>query len=327
MVAVTSSMPADEATGSTTVARVDAGATCDPETADLPSPVAEGQQRLRLLIVTGLSGAGRTTAAHALEDVGWYLVDNLPPSLLPQACRLTEAAHHSHLAVVLDVRTRSFFEQLPAMFTELHATGLQPEILYLEATDNVIVSRQESARRPHPLQGDGRLMDGIAAERSSLATLRAAADLVIDTSAINVHQLSARVCDAFGGEEYSRLRLTVLSFGYKNGVPIDADMVFDVRFLPNPHWIPELRQFTGLDAQVGDYVLSQPGTITFLDQLHAMLQLVGEGYLAEGKRFAAVAIGCTGGKHRSVAIAEEFARRQRAAGTVVNVLHRDLGQE
>ncbi len=308
----------------------DGAATIDPPNAPeeiaATEPIIEDSDQLRLAIITGLSGAGRSTAAHALEDVGWYVVDNLPPSLLPQVCQLAHLGHLSHLAVVLDVRTRLFFEQLPAMFTQLHEVGVQPEICYLEASDEVIVRRQESARRPHPLQGSGRLMDGIVAERAMLAQLRASADLVVDTSSINVHQLTGRVSHAFGGDDHAQPRITVVSFGFKHGVPIDADMVFDVRFLPNPHWIPELRQFTGLDVQVSDYVLSQPGTIKFLDQLQDMVSVVGAGYLTEGKRFATIGIGCTGGQHRSIAIAEEFARRQRTAGIVVNVLHRDLGR-
>jgi UPF0042 nucleotide-binding protein len=286
---------------------------------------AQGQ--LRVVIVTGLSGAGRSTAANALEDLGWYLVDNLPPSLLIEVCQLARQANQTRLAVVLDVRTRSFFEQLPTMFADLGNAGIQPEIVYLEASDEVIVRRQESARRPHPLQGNGRLMDGITRERASLATLRAAADLVIDTSSLNVHQLSTRINHAFGGSDQDQLRVTVMSFGFKNGLPIDADLVLDVRFLPNPHWIPALRPQTGLSREVSDYVLSQPGAEEFIEQLQQMLSVIGEGYIREGKRFATVAIGCTGGKHRSTAIAEEFARRLRADGRVTNVLHRDLGRE
>ncbi len=285
------------------------------------------KEQFRLVIVTGMSGAGRSTAANALEDLGWYVVDNLPPSVLLEVCELARQARQSRLAVVLDVRIRSFFEQLPTMFADLSEAGIQPEIAYLEAADDVIVRRQESARRPHPLQGDGRLMDGIVAERSSLATLRAAADLVIDTSSLNVHQLGTRINHAFGAENHDRLRLTVVSFGFKNGIPIDADLVFDVRFLPNPHWIPALRPLTGLSPEVSQYVLSQPGADDFLTQLEKLLQVVGAGYVREGKRFATVAIGCTGGKHRSTAMAEEFARRLRESGTVTNVLHRDLGRE
>lgn len=288
---------------------------------------APAPEKLRLVIVTGMSGAGRSTAANALEDLGWYVLDNLPPSLLLEVCELAQQVNQNLLAVVLDVRTRSFFEQLPTMFAELNKAGIQPEIVYLEATDEVIVRRQESARRPHPLQGDGRLIDGITAERTSLATLRAAADLVIDTSSINVHQLSSRIGHAFGGVVHDQLRVTLISFGFKNGIPIDADLVFDVRFLPNPHWVPELRPQTGLATQVSEYVLGQPGAGEFLDQLHALVGTVAAGYLREGKRFATIGIGCTGGKHRSTAIAEEFADRLRADGIVTNVLHRDLGLE
>ena len=274
-----------------------------------------------------MSGAGRSTAANSLEDLGWYVIDNLPPSVLPEVCEQARQIDISRLAVVLDVRTRGFFEQLPTMFSDLSAIGILPEILFLEATDDVIVRRQESVRRPHPLQGDGRLLDGISRERDTLATLRAAADLVIDTSSLNIHQLRSRVSHAYGGSHDDQLRVTLLSFGFKNGVPVDADMVFDVRFLPNPHWIAELRPQTGLSKPVSDYVLQQAGAAEFLTAVHDLLTTVAVGYVNEGKRFATIAIGCTGGKHRSTAIAEEFARRLRASGIPTTVLHRDLGRE
>jgi UPF0042 nucleotide-binding protein len=283
--------------------------------------------KLRLVVVTGMSGAGRSTAANTLEDLGWYVVDNLPPSVLPEVCTQASDIGLTRLAVVLDVRTREFFEQLPAMFSDLSAAGALPEILFLEASDDVIVRRQESVRRPHPLQGDGRLLDGITRERETLATLRAAADLVIDTSSLNVHQLGSRVTHAYGGETEDRLRVTLISFGFKNGIPVDADMVLDVRFLPNPHWIPELRPQTGLSKPVSDYVLGQEGADPFLTHLEDVFDVVSTGYLQEGKRFATIAIGCTGGKHRSTAIAEEFARRLRAKGVATKVLHRDVGRE
>ncbi|MFL6027179.1 MAG: RNase adapter RapZ [Friedmanniella sp.] len=282
---------------------------------------------LRLVVVTGMSGAGRSTAADNLEDLGWYVVDNLPPNVLPEVCSQARESGIGRLAVVLDVRTRSFFDQLSAMFTELGRTGTLPEILFLEAADDVIVRRQESVRRPHPLQGDGRLLDGITRERELLATLRAAADLVIDTSSLNVHQLGSRVRNAYGGDQSDQLRVTLLSFGFKNGVPVDADMVVDVRFLPNPHWVPELRPQTGLSRPVSEYVLSQDGAEPFLAHLQELLDVVAVGYLREGKRFATIAIGCTGGKHRSTAMAEEFARRLRDQGRPTTVLHRDLGRE
>ncbi|WP_344813571.1 RNase adapter RapZ [Microlunatus aurantiacus] len=282
---------------------------------------------MRLVVVTGMSGAGRSTAANALEDLGWYVVDNLPPTVLPEVCTQAKENGIHRLAVVLDVRTRSFFEQLPTMFTELAAAGTMPEILFLEAADDVIVRRQESVRRPHPLQGDGRLLDGITRERETIATLRAAADLVIDTSSINIHQLSSRVAHAYGDSADDALRVTVVSFGFKNGIPVDADLVVDVRFLPNPHWVPELRPQTGLSAPVRDYVLAQDGADEFLQRLQELLQVTTQGYITEGKRFVTVAIGCTGGKHRSTAMAEEFGRRLRQVGLATKVLHRDVGRE
>ncbi len=291
------------------------------ETADEPT------KPLRLVVVTGMSGAGRSTAAHSLEDLDWYVVDNLPPSVLPEVCGQARQIGLTRLAVVLDVRTRGFFEQLPGMFADLGTVGVMPEILYLEASDDVIVRRQESVRRPHPLQGDGRLLDGIGRERELLATLRAAADLVIDTSALNIHQLRSRVSHAYGGSSDEKLRVTLLSFGFKNGLPVDADMVFDVRFLPNPHWIPELRPQTGLSKPVSDYVLGQTGALDFVAALEGLLTLLSGGYITEGKRFVTIGIGCTGGKHRSTAIAEELARRLRAGGLATTVLHRDLGRE
>jgi UPF0042 nucleotide-binding protein len=305
-----------------------------PETHDSDAIAAEGaavpdnaHADLRLVIVTGMSGAGRSTAANALEDLGWYVVDNLPPSVLLEVCEQASNTAITKLAVVLDVRTRQFFEQLPTMFADLGKVGILPEILYLEAADDVIVRRQESVRRPHPLQGDGRLLDGITRERETLATLRAAADLVIDTSSINIHQLNSRISYTYGGEETAPLKVTLLSFGFKNGLPVDADLVLDVRFLPNPHWVPALRPQTGLSREVSDYVLSRDGAEAFLERLQSLVEVMVTGYVQEGKRFVTIAIGCTGGKHRSTAMSEEFGRRLRAAGLPTKVLHRDLGRE
>lgn len=274
-----------------------------------------------------MSGAGRRTAAHALEDLGWYVVDNLPPVMLSRLHDTVRLEGITRLAVVLDVRGRTLFEELPGVFAELEVAGTMPEILFVEASDDVIVARQESSRRPHPLQGDGRLLDGIRRERELLATLRAAADLVIDTSRMNVHQLAARVSHAYAGSTSDRLRVTIMSFGFKNGLPVDADMVIDVRFLPNPHWVPELRPQTGLSQPVSEYVLRQPAAGPFLQQLQALLMTVAEGYLTENKRFATLAIGCTGGKHRSTAMSEELGRRLREIGMPTRVLHRDVGKE
>jgi UPF0042 nucleotide-binding protein len=213
------------------------------------------------------------------------------------------------------------------VFDQLSAMGALPQILYLEASDPVIVQRQESVRRPHPLQGDGRLMDGITRERRLLSGLRAGADLVIDTSKLNVHQLAARVTNAFADEGQRDPHFTILSFGFKNGIPLDADMVLDVRFLPNPYWVPDLRPQTGLSQGVSGYVLGFPAAHRFLEGLEELVTTIAPGYANEGKRHATIAIGCTGGKHRSTAMTEEFAARLRARGMSVNTLHRDLGLE
>lgn len=282
---------------------------------------------LRVLVVTGMSGAGRSTAAHALEDLGWYVVDNLPPAMLIDLCAQMEAAGVRHLAVVLDVRSWSLFEQLPTMYDDLEARGLRPEVLFLDASDETIIKRQSSARRPHPLQGDGRLADGVQAERSLLAELRAAADVVIDTTSLNPHQTAARVAHFFASSRADELRVLLLTFGFKNGVPVDADVVVDVRFLPNPHWVPELRPQTGLEPAVSEYVLGQAEATPFLAQVEGMIQMTEAGYRREGKHHLTVGVGCTGGKHRSTAMAVELGRRLAASGTTVQVMHRDLGLE
>ncbi|MFW6596929.1 RNase adapter RapZ [Propionibacteriaceae bacterium Y2011] len=297
----------------------------DPTAGETPS--RSSTPGLRVAVVTGMTGAGRSTAANTLEDLGWYVVDNLPPRLVPTLCTLVSRANMSKLAVVVDCRSQRFFRQLPTMFAELSADRRDHEILFVEASDEIIVRRQESVRRPHPLQGDGRLLDGIVAERRMLASVRAAADLVIDTTSLNVNQLRERVAHAFEGEALDQLRLTVLSFGFKHGIPVDADLTFDVRFLPNPHWVPELQPHSGRDKPVAEYVLSQPGAEEFLSQVEGLIDLMKEGYLREGKRFATVAIGCTGGRHRSVAMAEAFAARMTAAGVASNVMHRDVARQ
>jgi UPF0042 nucleotide-binding protein len=275
-----------------------------------------------------MSGAGRSTTANVLEDLGWFVVDNLPPALLPTLAELGGRARGdvARIAAVVDVRSGSFFADLTEALGQLAVRGSDPRIVFLEASDEVLVRRHEAVRRPHPLQGDGILSDGIARERAMLRDLRADADIVLDTTNLNVHELAAKVVQSF--EQVSPgLHVTIMTFGYKYGLPVDADLVLDCRFLPNPHWVPELRPLTGQDPTVRDYVLGQPGARPVLDSYEQVLALVGEGYLREGKRYATVAIGCTGGKHRSVAMAEELVARLAAGGVDATVVHRDLGRE
>ena len=280
-----------------------------------------------IAIITGLSGAGRRTAAHTMEDLGWYVVDNLPPVMLPTLAQTLRGYGISRIAVVADVRSREHFEQLPEVIASLKAEGASVTSVFLEAADDVIVRRQESNRRPLPLQGGDRLSEGIERERRLLADLRADADIVVNTTYLSARQLTQRVANHFGDEATDRLRIALISFGFKNGVPIDADMVFDVRFLPNPHWIPELRPKSGLSKDVAQYVLKHEAARRFQEAMVNLLETVAPGYLAEGKRQVTVAIGCTGGKHRSTSMSEELAIRLRERGFPTTVLHRDLGKE
>ena len=282
-----------------------------------------------LLLVTGMSGAGRSTAAKALEDLGWFVVDNLPPQLLGDVIDLVgrEGDGRTRLAVVVDARSRWFFTELEGALDGLRDQGARPQLLFLEASDEVLVRRQEAARRPHPLQHGQRLLDGIMQERDQLAPLRGDADVVIDSSNTTVHQLVAKIGTAFGDPGTLAMRATVVSFGFKYGIPVDADMVADMRFLPNPHWVPELRHQTGLDAPVREYVRGQPDAEVFLDNYEALLESLTGGFVREGKRFVTLAIGCTGGKHRSVAMSEALGERLRGHGVETLVMHRDLGRE
>ena len=289
----------------------------------------EEQAAGEILIVTGMSGAGRTTAANALEDLGWYVVDNLPPQMLRPLLDLTGLAAGAlpKIAAVVDVRGRDLFGELPAIASSLRTRG-QLRVLFLDASDEVLVRRFESVRRPHPLQGDGTILDGIRRERERVAVIRESADVIVDTSALNIHQLANRIVDLFSEEGQARHTVTVMSFGFKYGLPTDVDLVADMRFLPNPFWNEDLRSLTGQDAAVSDYVLSRDGAEEFLDAYAAALRPVLAGYQRENKSHSTVAIGCTGGKHRSVATAIELAKRLSAEpGVAVNVRHRDLGRE
>jgi UPF0042 nucleotide-binding protein len=294
----------------------------------LDEPVAE-PAGTDLVVVTGVSGGGRSTVARALENVGYYVVDNLPQALLVQLAELAAKAGGAakHTAMVLDVRSRAFSTDLAGAIRELRERGFTPRVVFVDADDEVLIRRFESVRRSHPLQGDGRLSDGIAAERTLLAEAREQADVLIDTSHLNVNQLRARVEELFASPEALRLRVTVLSFGFKYGLPPDADFVLDARFLPNPFWVPELREQTGQQEAVSRYVLGQRGATTFVETYARLVLATAPGFEREGKRYLTVAVGCTGGKHRSVAISEELARRLQELRVVAHAQHRDLGRE
>jgi len=282
-----------------------------------------------IVIITGMSGAGRSTAAKSLEDLDWFVADNLPPVMLPTMLDLARRARGPvpKVAAVVDVRSRAFSSDLKSAIAELNVLGAHPYVVFLEASDETLVRRFENVKRPHPLQETGRVSEGIAAEREQLQSLRAQADLVLDTTALNIHDLRSRMRDAFGAEDETAIRVTVLSFGYKYGLPVDADMVADCRFLPNPHWVPELAPQTGQDQAVRDYVLGQAGTAEFLRAYTDVLNVTLAGYERGGKHFVTLAVGCTGGKHRSVVIAEEIAARLAESWPGVQVAHRDLGRE
>ena len=288
------------------------------------------EKKHELLMVTGMSGAGRSTVGNALEDLGWYVVDNLPPQMLgPVADLFTQAKTPlPRLAVVIDVRGGEFFAELSQNLATIRDRDLNIRVLFLEATDSALVKRFESVRRPHPLQGNGTILDGIGAERRQLLSLRESADVIVDTSDLNIHQLSNKISDGFSIDSAQRLQLTVMSFGFKYGLPSDADLVADARFLPNPFWQENLRPFTGEDASVSEYVLEQEGAEEFIRSYVAALKPVLAGYLRENKRYATIAVGCTGGKHRSVAVSRRIAAElEKLPDVAVSIKHRDLGKE
>ena len=285
-----------------------------------------------VLVITGMSGAGKSTVSHALEDLGWYVVDNLPPAMIANLCEMA-SQNTNAIAVVIDVRGGEFFDDLTKSLSDLAERNINRRILFVDASDESLVRRFESTRRPHPLQGPDRILDGITKERIQLQEVRSAADYVIDSSALNIHQLEAKIDQIFSTASDLDLRVNILSFGYKYGIPVDADLVMDCRFIANPHWIPELRPLTGLDKPVSDNVLSSKNVQDFLEKYQSLFETMAVGFTQEGRKYLTLAIGCTGGKHRSVAISEELARRFAQSEPVngkrisAQAVHRDLGRE
>ncbi|MBF0934711.1 RNase adapter RapZ [Abiotrophia defectiva] len=280
---------------------------------------------LELVIITGMSGAGKTVAVQSFEDLGYFCIDNMPPTLLPTFWELVkESGKISRIALVIDLRSRDFFNEVDSLIATLDNTQLvTTRIIFLDSSDSVLVSRYKETRRNHPLAPDGRVSDGIARERELLMDLRTRAQIIIDTSDISPRQLRERLIKDFATKDYQTFHVEVMSFGFKYGVPIDADIIWDVRFLPNPHYIPELRPQTGMDAPVYDYVMKQPETQAFYSKLIDVIEFCLPGYKKEGKSSVTIAIGCTGGKHRSVAIAERIANHLKTDNYAVNISHRD----
>jgi len=285
-----------------------------------------------ILVISGMSGAGKSTIAHTLEDLGWYVVDNLPPALLENLIDLVNVSM-KRIAVVIDVRGRAFFNDLKQSLAQLADQGVSRKILFIDASDEVLVRRFESTRRPHPLQGSDRILDGITKERERLREVKDSADLVIDSSSLNIHQLEKKINEYFIEDSNADLRVNILSFGYKYGIPIDADLVVDCRFIANPHWDPKLRPLTGLDKPVSDEILKSENVQEFLSKYQALFETMALGFITEGRRYLTQAIGCTGGKHRSLAITQELVSKLTIGSKLSKYkietkgLHRDLGRE
>jgi UPF0042 nucleotide-binding protein len=287
------------------------------------------QAPLDVTIITGMSGAGRSEAANVLEDLGFFVIDNLPPMLIGKVAELARGHENPiHYALVVDVRSGDFLEDLATAKDELHRQGARTRVLFLDAADDVLVRRYEASRRRHPLSDTERVVEGIARERALVDALKGDADVVVDTSNLNVHELRDRLHELFADSQTSDgLQVNVVSFGYKHGLPLDVDLVFDCRFLPNPHWVDELRPFTGLDTPVVDYVMAQRATGDFLAELGRLLQLTLPGYEDEGKAYLSIGVGCTGGRHRSVVIADQVANQLRSLGYRTSVHHRDIERD
>jgi RNase adapter protein RapZ len=279
-------------------------------------------------IVTGMSGAGRSAAADVLEDLGFFVIDNLPPALISKVAELG-GARHDRFALVVDTRAGEFLDDLGSALRQLRRAGARTHILFLDAADEVLVRRYTETRRPHPLVDEDRLSDGIARERVLLEPLKGEADLVLDTSDFNVHELRDRLRELFGDPHATDagLQTSIVSFGYKHGLPLDVDLVFDCRFLPNPHWVEELRPLPGTDQRVRRYVNLQQETRPFLDQLEGLFTLLLPAYVREGKAYLSIGVGCTGGRHRGVVIALELARILERLGFPARVHHRDLNRD
>lgn len=289
-----------------------------------------GRSEMNIVVITGLSGAGKTTAVQCLEDLGYYCVDNLPPALIPKFAELCSQAEGkiTRVALVIDIRGRKFFDSLSEALHTLDQQGYRYQILFLEAADEVLVRRFKESRRRHPLAPLGRVLEGITTERQWLQELRGRASKIIDTSNLSVQELKEQIMEIFGGRGgVSPLMVTVISFGYKYGIPMDADLVFDVRFLPNPFYVRELREYTGREKEVREFVLRHRVTQMFLRRFTNLLVFLLPLYIKEGKSHLGVAIGCTGGQHRSVVLADEIGKALRKRGYQVIVKHRDLPRE